>query len=869
MPLSHIQGTTNSGQSGSSLAATFGASVTSGNIITGFAAWVGTSDGTDFLTNITDNQGNAYTIGANSRGFLTGSNYYLIPFWSNNVVTNAPTTITATVNVNTTTFAVVMIDEWSGLASNYLVTGQNHFVNTGVAGALSATINTVSGGLCIGYAVDVQSGGLTAGQTVAQYVATTWMGEYTTGAGSTQTMSVTNHGASGAILGALSLANTALTNTTYYVSPTGSDSANGTSPSTPWQTLGHVASQVFNAGDTILLEGGQTFSSNLILTQANYGIPPTAINPITLSSYGAGNSTISPTAADAIELQNIGGMLIENLILVGDNTANMNGINTINDNSVGSTSDIILSSLTISGFGRAGILGVFPNIVNTVKNITVQNCNVSNCTANVNILNNITAGICFGTNISVGTRSSDGGIFTATLAAANIVVKNSVVENCPGSTIPNTPYQTSTGIFIGNTLLSANAITRNFVSGNGANETKGNAGIECNWCSGGASLTWVVTQNEVNNQISVNAPADGDGIDFDSGCINLGMEQNYIHDCDGVGIFFFNFGAFTHSGCAARYNILQNNAKLHDFEIWVSSGTGSTGPQNIAIYNNTVYDAISRTATLVIMDGVTAVSGIFENNIIINGATGPDLNIFFSVVTNFTANNNLYLAASTAYNWNWNGTVYTTFASYKTASGQDANSLAGVDPQLTAPGTGGTYNGYSPPQPTAYDLAAGSPAAGTGIVIADGGSQDYYGNPVPNSTGSGYSIGAYNAPSTTPEQPSMKPDYVGGWVKGTTPALSNTVTNIKPFYGQLASLTAYNPNASAAYIQVFDVLAANVVLGTTVPSFILPLAQASSLSMSLGDNGLQFNTAISIAATTTATGSTAPSSALTVSYAYL
>jgi hypothetical protein len=47
--------------------------------------------------------------------------------------------------------------------------------------------------------------------------------------------------------------------TVYYVSPTGSDSNNGTSPCTPWQTMSKANSSHPVAGVTIAFEGGYYF----------------------------------------------------------------------------------------------------------------------------------------------------------------------------------------------------------------------------------------------------------------------------------------------------------------------------------------------------------------------------------------------------------------------------------------------------------------------------------------------------------------------------------------------------------------------------------------------------------------------------------
>ena len=77
---------------------------------------------------------------------------------------------------------------------------------------------------------------------------------------------------------------------TYYVSncgTVGSDSSNGTSPSTPWLTIAKVNSSTFNPGDTIEFHDGCTWREEL-----NLPSPGTASLPITVSTYGSGSPPI-------------------------------------------------------------------------------------------------------------------------------------------------------------------------------------------------------------------------------------------------------------------------------------------------------------------------------------------------------------------------------------------------------------------------------------------------------------------------------------------------------------------------------------------------------------------------------------------------
>lgn len=109
---------------------------------------------------------------------------------------------------------------------------------------------------------------------------------------------------------------------------------------------------------------------------------------------------------------------------------------------------------------------------------------------------------------------------------------------------------------------------------------------------------------------------------------------------------------------------------------------------------------------------------------------------------------------------------------------------------------------------------------------------------------------------------------VNGYLPGETAALSTTVTAIKANPGQLAILNCYNPNATATYVQIFDALTANVTLGTTTPKLVLGLPPTNANAVDDSPVGFQFFTGISYAATTTATGSTAPGTAVVCSYGY-
>lgn len=76
--------------------------------------------------------------------------------------------------------------------------------------------------------------------------------------------------------------------TTYYVSPAGNDSNAGTSPGSPLRTLGRASGLGLNPGDSVLLQGGATFSGKLAVWRNG-----TSGSPITVGSYGTGRAIVT------------------------------------------------------------------------------------------------------------------------------------------------------------------------------------------------------------------------------------------------------------------------------------------------------------------------------------------------------------------------------------------------------------------------------------------------------------------------------------------------------------------------------------------------------------------------------------------------
>ena len=64
---------------------------------------------------------------------------------------------------------------------------------------------------------------------------------------------------------------------TYYVSASGNDGKSGLSPAAAWRSIDRVNTQTLKPGDTILFQGGKTFSGSIYVPSTEGG---TAKKPV-------------------------------------------------------------------------------------------------------------------------------------------------------------------------------------------------------------------------------------------------------------------------------------------------------------------------------------------------------------------------------------------------------------------------------------------------------------------------------------------------------------------------------------------------------------------------------------------------------------
>jgi hypothetical protein len=245
---------------------------------------------------------------------------------------------------------------------------------------------------------------------------------------------------------------------------------------------------------------------------------------------------------------------------------------------------------------------------------------------------------------------------------------------------------------------------------------------------------------------------DGGAFDIDYYSDHTILEFNYGHDNDAYCMALFATAGASQplDNNTMRYNICSNNGRdstasadrQGDLYIAIWNSTGGGGLiTNTAIYNNTFYWNPASTAFYAIAGydlyrGGTGWSGTnrFMNNIIYS--TVPSMLSMWKA--GLTMDYNLWWYTGTGNpSFKWVNTTYTSFAAFKTGTGQEAHGIW-ANPMLNDP----TYHGNGFPT-TSFTTQTGSPAINAGTNLGSMGTRDFFGNAIPVGA---YDIGAYEHP---------------------------------------------------------------------------------------------------------------------------
>jgi hypothetical protein len=517
-----------------------------------------------------------------------------------------------------------------------------------------------------------------------------------------------------------------------------------------------VNAQAFNGGSSVLFNAAQTFVGNIAMGTSNAGSSPapSSTNPLTFGSTGA--ATIAPASGGGFAATNQAGIAISNLTFVGSGDGS-DGVNFTNNQAGNTTLDYIkLTNVTVSGFGQNGIMIYGGNGNSGFSNITLINPTSHGNTGN---WTGTTGGNIGGNSAGIQIVSGPG-YQSGTQCHTNVSISGATVYSNTG-TAGDTTNWTGGGIVIGESGGTI-SITLSHTYSNGANNNyTGGGPVGTMVYDSYGTITCSFSESDHNH---TNSTHDGDGYNIDQGV----LEYCYSHDNDGIGALVDSYAtANTHT---VRYCIFQNNnvkGVTNGGEIVLSNYSGSATMTD-QIYNNTVYSA---QPCLIIAGVLSTFSGNIANNIFYS-ANGSFVSAGASPTgsinnANLKMNANDYFTTGT-FSLTWNGTTYTSFASWKSAQSQEATgSLTNpvVNPSLTSPGGGGTTNGYSPGSLGAYGLQSGSPMFGAGLNLnslfsINPGTQDYYGDRIPHGAGSGFPVGAAGA-ITTPRLPLLGAGMIG------------------------------------------------------------------------------------------------------------
>jgi hypothetical protein len=475
--------------------------------------------------------------------------------------------------------------------------------------------------------------------------------------------------------------------TSFYVSPSGSNSNPGTITS-PWLTIQHAANSV-QAGDVVYVRAG-TYNESV-----NIAVSGSATaGPVIFQNYPGEIAIVDGTG----------------LTPAGSNTQ---GLFNVEDESY----------VTIQGF--------------EIQNFTTSNANatpagiwVSGSGSNIRILNNNVHNI-------TTTSEQNGNAFGISVYGSEAPAAISYI-----TISGNTVYDCKTG---NSETVNVDGNVTNFTITSNTIHDNDNIGIDAIGFEGVSpdpaydyARNGVIGENTVYNISAIRNPGEGNQYDADGiycdGCDNVIIERNNVSTSD-LGIEV----ASEHSGHVSTYVTVRNNLVFNNNSVGISiGGYASTvgGTSYCTIVNNSLLENDSKsTGSGEMQVQYNATNNVFENNIVYATSQGLFINNFTNSESSALASDyNLFffpLSESSA-NFVWNGTNYTGFTTYQPGTGQDGHSLY-ANPQylslsLTAPNL--------QVQPT-------SPAvnAGTNLGPTIVGTVDYAGNP--RVQGADIDIGAY------------------------------------------------------------------------------------------------------------------------------
>jgi len=526
--------------------------------------------------------------------------------------------------------------------------------------------------------------------------------------------------------------------TAFYVAKTGNNSNAGSS-SAPWLTISYAAAHVA-PGDTVYVGAG-TYNESVPIT-----ISGTSTAPIIFDGQGAaivsGTGLACCTSPTFVSSNGFVGSTTQGLFTLGA-SAGLNYVTvegfTIENFSTTSSGDVPAGVLIVGG-------GTGINVIdNTVQNIQSTAKQTK----------------------KVGPNAYGIGVFGTSSTPLSVNVSYNTVTGCLTGESETTTFNGN----VQNFIVSYNTIFGNDNIGMDAIGFEGVGPSGSDQATNGDVFGNIIYNNSgINNPGEQGGGQDG-GYDVDGlycdGCKQVVFERNLVYAND------INVEAASEiSGELSSDVIIRNNVTYASNSAGMTVGgyakTGTGGSTNITIVNNSLYDDdLQETGSGEFQIQYRATGIVFENNVVYPGPQGLFLFGYVSG-SGVTLNYNDYYTTSKKTTFELNGTKYSSFASYQSATGQDedstfANPQYDSLPACSATGmtpTGGFSSATAASCTTAanLDIPSSSPAANKGNTTLGSpsgsgyssyetsepfvGTVDFNSNPRVNSSGT-INIGAY------------------------------------------------------------------------------------------------------------------------------
>jgi Right handed beta helix region len=482
---------------------------------------------------------------------------------------------------------------------------------------------------------------------------------------------------------------------TYYVSPTGHDSAAGTSPATAWRSLARASAAELRPGDRLLLAGGSRFAGQLRLGAQDAG---DAGSPVYVSSYGHGRATIAGAGESGLVVADTGGIDIANLVISGHDAMrpDTGGIVLYSTRTAGPLLDhVTISGVDVSGFGTG--ITIYPE-----HNVGF---------ANVSVTDSVLHG-----NLDAGLASSGPRLNPEAPAYANANIRVSRVVSYANRGNPaNTSHNSGSGIVLASVRGATVAwSTAHDNGGSGGATHEGPAGI---WAY---DATGVVIEHNLAYRNTSASWSDGGGFDLDQGTSDSCLQYNLSYGNHGAGYLLYGGVGSAQKGNVVRFNISSGDALSTD------PNTGSVivagQVRDAVIYQNTVVTG-ARTgpqqAALVLWQELRSVS--VRNNIFEAEHPGPVVRALSALPASAVVlQGNDYHSAPGLWSIDWGGDSYSSLAAWQRATGQEQAdgkpTGTTADPRFVGPVLGLDAHDPADSRNTAgFTLSAQSPLRGADV----------------------------------------------------------------------------------------------------------------------------------------------------------